>query len=411
MHGSVLENEKAMCEANNYDLKCCDWHQKIVEKQFEMYKCFERDNVFIFDKNSWELLRTSNIKLKYRGVVVNDDNYDAVKKKLKKGIILDWSSIKVVKKVKDRTMMVDVIDSYRANSEYIGILKEMAMDQRVREIETWLKSRTWKFDLIRKIRNVHLIGKSRRKVSKWWLCTEKHVVSVLDCSEFEKVSSWSAGKIEKAICYLRWKKDKFKLVVNENVNSAVIDDLFGNTKVRFGVQVKFNRFLIWKYTVWWNLYAEITLLSGRVIFGNLRNKKKRRSLEVLFILVKEMVLRNKFERDSLYLINQDNLKILLQFIRKKRRRKMKEERVFEENISDLFKEEVGRNWKNRRKKPPDKIIKMNFKIIRRKEFNVLQRNLKMNKQDERKCAFFIKKERTRLVKMVQGGVGNTLLWT
>jgi hypothetical protein len=128
----------------------------------------------------------------------------------------------------------------------------------------------------------------------------------------------------------------------------MIDDLFGNIKVRFGVQVKLNKFLIWKYTVRWNLYAEITLLSGRVIFGNLRNKKKRRRLEVLFGLMKEMVLGNKFEKDSLYLINQDNLKVMLQFTRKKRRRKLIEELVFEENISNLFKEEVGRNWKNRR---------------------------------------------------------------
>jgi hypothetical protein len=138
-------------------------------------------NIFIFDKNSWELLRKDNTKLRYRGVVVNNNSYDAVKKKLKRGIMLDWSSIEVVRKLKDRTVMLDFIDSYRVNSEYIGIFKEMGMDKRVRKIESWLKSHAWKFDLIRKIRNVHLIGKSRKKLSKWWIYTEKHVVTVPDC--------------------------------------------------------------------------------------------------------------------------------------------------------------------------------------------------------------------------------------
>jgi ABC-type uncharacterized transport system ATPase subunit len=64
--------------------------------------------------------------------------------------------MKALKKFKERTVILDVIDKYRANSEYIGILKEMAMDQRVSKIEPWLKSCNWKFNSIRKIRKKKL---------------------------------------------------------------------------------------------------------------------------------------------------------------------------------------------------------------------------------------------------------------
>jgi hypothetical protein len=45
-------------------------------------------------------------------------------------------------------------------------------------------------------------------------------------------------KVEKAINYLRWKKDKFKLAKNNNVSNAIIDELFGNIKVKYGIQFK-----------------------------------------------------------------------------------------------------------------------------------------------------------------------------
>jgi hypothetical protein len=349
-----------------------------------MYKRFENDNVFIFSKKSCELLKSSGVKLKRNGLVVNNEKYGIMKRKLKKVITLDWSSMKALKKFKERTVILDVIDKYRANSEYIGILKEMEMDQRVLKIEPWLKSCSWKFNTIRKIRNFHIIGKlEKRSLSKQRLWTEKHVVTVPECAEFERVSSWNVDKVEKAINYLRWKNNKLKLVKNNNVSNAVIDELFGNTKIKYGIQVKLNNFLIWKYTVRWNLYAEITLLSGKATFGYLRNRTKRRRLEILFSLIPGPILKNRFEMNKLYLINRDNLKRLVQFIRRKRKRRLKEEIVSSEHENDLWKEEIGKNWKNRREKPPDKIVTMNFKIISRKEYNLLRRNMKMDKQSRR----------------------------
>jgi hypothetical protein len=99
-----------------------------LEKQYELYKRFENGNVFLFSKKSWKSLKDSGVKLKRNGLVVNNEEYGSVKKKLKKGIMLDWSSLKALKKFKEKTVILDVVDKYRASSEYLGTFKEMAMD-------------------------------------------------------------------------------------------------------------------------------------------------------------------------------------------------------------------------------------------------------------------------------------------
>jgi capsid portal protein len=67
---------------------------------------------------------------------VNDEKYEMVKGKLKKRILLDWTSMRCLKTVKERTVLLDVIDMFRANVEYLWIHKELKMDQRVLKIET-----------------------------------------------------------------------------------------------------------------------------------------------------------------------------------------------------------------------------------------------------------------------------------
>jgi hypothetical protein len=53
-----------------------------------------------------------------------------VKKMIKRWIKLDWTSIRCLKIVK-RVSILDSIDEFRANYEYVNFLKEMKMDQRV----------------------------------------------------------------------------------------------------------------------------------------------------------------------------------------------------------------------------------------------------------------------------------------
>jgi hypothetical protein len=53
MISSAEDNVMLINETSKYESEFCDWYQKILEKQYEMYKSFENDNVFIFDKRSW----------------------------------------------------------------------------------------------------------------------------------------------------------------------------------------------------------------------------------------------------------------------------------------------------------------------------------------------------------------------
>jgi hypothetical protein len=179
---------------------------------------------------------------------------------------------------------------------------------------------------------------------------KSHAVTVPECVEFERISRLCVEKIEKAINYLKWKKEKFRLNRCKCVNVNEIDKLFGQSNIKYGIQVKLNSFLIWKYTVRWNVYAEIALLSGRVVFEHLRSRKNRIRLEVFFDLMQNSILKNNFEMNKLYLLNHDNLKMLMQFIRKKRRRGERGEIISFEQENELWEEEVSRNWKNRRKK-------------------------------------------------------------
>jgi hypothetical protein len=165
-----------------------------------------------------------------------------------------------------------------------------------------------------------------------------HVVTIPECTEFEKIHNICGSKIEKAIKYLKWKKEKFRLNKVKSTKNNDIDDLFRRTGMKYGVQVKLNSFLIWKYSVRWNIYAEIKLLSGNVVFGQIRSRKKRRKLEILFEVMRNTILKNNFNVDKLYVMNKENLKFIMQFIRKKRRRR-NEEIIFIENVIELWKEE------------------------------------------------------------------------
>jgi hypothetical protein len=267
--------------------------------------------------------------------------------------------------------------------------------ERIRYI--WCFLEKWKYDQIRQVRNIHLIGKCiRRRLNRKWTL-KNQVITIPECTNFEKVSNWCEEKIDKAICYLRWKKDKFKLQ-KKNIENTLIEEAF-DSSAKYGFQVKFNSFLIWKFTVRWNLYAIINLISCKVTFGYSRSKWKRRRLEVLYNLLYSLLLKNGFESNEMMLINQDSLKTILRYMKKKKRR-LKIELIYEKEIVQTIKIEISRNWKSRKKKPPDKIVKMNFRIINEKEYNVLRRNLKIFKENVRRSVICARRRWSELTKIV-----------
>jgi 7-cyano-7-deazaguanine synthase in queuosine biosynthesis len=59
----------------------------------------------------------------------------------------------------ERASILDIIDIYRANEIYLNLLEEYKMDQRAIELKCWLKSIDRNSKGIKKIVNIHFIGK------------------------------------------------------------------------------------------------------------------------------------------------------------------------------------------------------------------------------------------------------------
>jgi hypothetical protein len=209
-------------------------------------------------------------------------------------------------------VILDSIDKFRANEEYMNLRKEMRMNQRILKIESWLQNNWWKTNVVKKIENVHFVVKfEERTVKKEMNLMVSHMVVIPECMEFEKIHNPCGSKIEKAINCLKWKKEKFRLNKIKFTKSNEISDLFGRTGAKYGVQVNLNSFLIWKYTIRRNIYAEITILSGIVVFRQIRSRKKRSRLEILFEIMQNPILKNNFNVNNLYMLNKDNLKFLM----------------------------------------------------------------------------------------------------
>jgi hypothetical protein len=79
-----------------------------------------------------------------------------------------------------------------------------------------------------------------------------------------------------------------------------------------------------------------------------KNKKKRRRIEILYELLKKLILDRKFEENKLcIIINRENLKQLINFTDKKKRKK--EYVIFLEEEEEFIEEKISKNWKTRRK--------------------------------------------------------------
>jgi hypothetical protein len=269
--------------------------------------------------------------------------------------------------------MMDVIDKSRANREYLDLLKEMKMNQRVSYIEKWLLSKEWKTNEIRKVRNIHFVGKLEKEIfNRVIMNLSTHAITVSGSENFEKLYEPGFNRVEKAVEFLKWKKEKVRLDYNKLIKPGEIEVLFEN-EVKYGVQMKVNSFIIWKYTLKWSICAEIAMFSGVVLFGNLKSKKKRRKMEMLINIIQKSGLKFKIKLNKLYVLDKNSLKFLMQFVGKGKKRK-KEIIVMMEKEFELRIEKISKNWKSRKKKPPDKLVDIDFVSLNKKEFNCMKIN-------------------------------------
>jgi hypothetical protein len=157
--------------------------------------------------------------------------------------------------------------------------------------------------------------------------------------------------INKAINYLKWTRNKFKLRSGE-VKIAEILELNLN-KQSFGCQREEDKFIIWKHIVKWKKYTEINVNEEALLFEGFGKKKKRKKIETLFNCIKKLNIMKNMKKGKIYnLFTESNLEhIIRKIVRKKDSNLSYVEK--EENI-DL--EKLFMNWRTRKKKSPDKIV-------------------------------------------------------
>jgi hypothetical protein len=246
---------------------------------------------------------------------------------------------------------------------------------------------------LKKVRNIHYLGKLNEKIVKREMVNMiSHAVIIPVLENFEKVYKPNLRKIEKAVHYIKWKREIFRLETTRNVGKDEMKILFDRGKTKVEIQMKFNSFLILKFTMKWNIYAEIALFSGNIVFGNLNSRKKGRGNEIIFDIMKNSILKIKFEVNKLYILGSNELEFLIQWIKKKKRRRS-ENIIMKEETFDLWKGEVSINWKHRKKKPQDKIDVIEFKTLNVKLLNQFKNKLKKNRGKERKVKYTKKEKR------------------
>jgi hypothetical protein len=113
-----------------------------------------------------------------------------------------------------------------------------------------------------------------------------------------------------------------------------------------------------------------------VIFGNSRSRKKKRRIEVLFELLKKLILEGKFEENKIYkMVDKESLKQLINYASRKKRKRF-EVTLLKEKKEEFIKEKVCKNWKNKRKKPPDKVVEVEIVSLNLREMNQLRNEVK-----------------------------------
>jgi hypothetical protein len=102
-----------------------------------------------------------------------------------------------------------------------------------------------------------------------------------DNPNFEPIKNFGCHNINKVINFLKWKRCKVR------INPIEVDCLTAHEILKFGIcsfgfQKKENRFIVWKSSVKWKIYAELFLEEKVTIFdilqmlrSNLKSKLSR----------------------------------------------------------------------------------------------------------------------------------------
>jgi hypothetical protein len=266
MESSLEENDQEKIVNVKYQSEIKVTVEEKMKKTEEVLHQFENDNLFFFDKKCWELLKNQNVTIIVKGSNLLNRKYKEVKTLIRRGIKLRYSDMLKVKKIIQCTL-VDSIDQGRVNREYFRLLKEMNMFSRFVKIENWMLGRSWSSDIIKKVMHKHFSSynffKQRRTKFR-----NPMAVCIQNNINFEIVSKTSYSSISKAIKYLKWNRNKFKIKVAEVKSEDVFN--LNLDKISYGITNK------------WKRYAEINVMKEALLFESFVKRKKRKRIETIF---------------------------------------------------------------------------------------------------------------------------------
>jgi hypothetical protein len=135
-------------------------------------------------------------------------------------------------------------------------MESMNMFNRMKNFENRSLSGDWSKKIRKKIVHIHVLGNSNKMKLKNFFWMDKFAVSISRNENYEVRKELKSSKVNKAISYLRWIRNKYR---PDNVNYDIDEtaNLLKIWKCSYGLQRSVDRFIIWKYAVKLEIYAEI----------------------------------------------------------------------------------------------------------------------------------------------------------
>jgi hypothetical protein len=183
------------------------------------------------------------------------------------------------------------------------------------------------------------------------------VVIIPNNPDFEIIRKLEMAKLNKAVSYLRWVRNRFR-ISRCDIRPADIQEL-ELWKQSFGCQRSENKFIIWKHVVKWRKYAEILINEKTAYVEGFGRRKKGEKIETIFLCVQKLGFMTKMKEGKLYnVFEKENLDLLI----RKTVWKKKTELYCEEEDEEFCLGKFCKDWRTRRKKPPDKIVNVKLSI-------------------------------------------------
>jgi hypothetical protein len=135
MTNSLKENNRAEIQYTNQEETFIEWWHNKFEKESKMIKQFEKDNKFYLNKKVWNKINEEGIYLKYGGKDLSKTNFKSIKQLSRRGINVRYRDMLKIRKLIEYSM-IDSIDKGRTNIEYILLMKEMRISNRIANLES-----------------------------------------------------------------------------------------------------------------------------------------------------------------------------------------------------------------------------------------------------------------------------------